>query len=129
VLEKKVDETPNDHGRAEPRIIHLGQPLAEQKADIAPVGVATFDVLSFIFEICAETDWRSALWIGCVSRHWRSVVLQTPRAWRLFDFSICNSDCRDAYFERSGQCGLHIALTIPNDTAQLVPMAHRMHFV
>jgi hypothetical protein len=61
-----------------------------------------------------------------VSRLWREVILHTPRAWCFIDFRDLDASCLDTYFERSGQCGLHLALANPYEVELLAPVAHRV---
>jgi len=125
-LENEVLDTQKVIERAQLRIDVLTQRLNERKSKIAPVRKASFDVLSSIFERCSEIYWRSPLAIGAVSRRWREVILHTPRAWCFIDISNLNRACTNAYLERSGQCGLHVALAHPDEVELITRVAHRV---
>ena len=60
--------------------------------------------------LCASDDWRSALRLSWVSRHFRNVVLNTPQAWCSI-FITRHTEITDLYLKRSGQCKLHIGRT------------------
>jgi hypothetical protein len=103
--------------QAQLRVDEIKKELFERKAWIAPVRYLSFDVLSLIFEFCGEDDWRTPLLISEVSRHWREVVLATPRAWafpRLKDFKS-HHQMIHRFFSRSGHCPLHIDLPLSMD--------------
>jgi hypothetical protein len=85
-------------GRLDPRV----EPLL-------PISRGPFDVLSYIFEICGEKDYRTTLKIAVLSRHWRGIVLSTPRAWAFVDIENCrNEEVVKLYLERSSPRPLHI---------------------
>jgi hypothetical protein len=85
--------------------------LKRDKGASSTISTGPFDVLSYIFEICGEEDYRSAIKIAVVSRHWRYIVLATPRAWAFMDIKTCTDDeIVQLYFQRSGQQPLHICL-------------------
>lgn len=78
---------------------------------LLPISRGPFDVLSYIFEICGGKDYRTALKIAVVSRHWREVVLATPRAWAFVDIENCrHDDLVKLYLERSSPRPLHISV-------------------
>src|ERR1700687_2688338 len=71
--------------KAQLRVDRIRQNLRERTAWIAPVRKLSSDVLSLIFEFCAEDNWRTPLRISGVSRQWRDIALATPRAWAFLD--------------------------------------------
>lgn len=89
------------------RPMSLTKALEEKNTSLGPTLLASFDILSPIFELCSMTDWTSPLRIGAVSRYWRSTVLNTPRAWQFVDTTYVSDFIRDIYFERSRGHGLH----------------------
>jgi hypothetical protein len=125
-LENEVADAQKVIEQAHLRIDELTRQLNERKARIAPVKKAGFDVLSSIFERCSEIDWKSPLTIATVSHRWREVILHTPRAWCFINLSSLNEAGIEAYFERSGQCGLHASLYDPSDIWLITPVAHRI---
>jgi hypothetical protein len=125
-LENEVVDTQKVIEQALLRLDELTEQVKERKSRIAPVRMAGFDVLSSIFECCSEIDWMSPLAIGGVSRYWREVLLLTPRAWCFIDMSGLNRACINAYFKRSGQCSLHVALTYPEHFGLVTQVAHRV---
>jgi hypothetical protein len=109
--------------QAQIRVDEIKKELFERKAWIAPVRYLSFDVLSLIFEFCGEDDWRTTLLISEVSRHWREVVLATPRAWAFLRLSDFKSDHQiiHRFFSRSGHCPLHIYLSLSiNDPSRIL---------
>jgi hypothetical protein len=93
------------------RVEILRKDLEEQKAWIAPVRRLTFDVLSAIFEWCADIEWDSPVRIAAVSRSWRTIVLDTPRAWSFADLTSRMSNAKiNMFFERSRERPLHVCL-------------------
>jgi hypothetical protein len=125
-LENEVMNVQKVIEQAQLRIDELTRQLNERKSRIAPVRKASFDILSSIFERCSEIDWKSPLRIAAVSRRWRDTILHTPRAWCFIDTLSVNVACIDAYFERSGRCGLHVALDHSDRIELLAPVAHRV---
>jgi hypothetical protein len=125
-LENEVMDVHKVIEQARLRLDELTRQLNERKSRIAPVRKASFDVLSSIFEHCSEIDWMSPLRIGGVSRLWRETILHTPRAWCFIDMSNLDAACINAYFERSGQRGLHVALAHPDEVELFAPVAHRI---
>lgn len=91
------------------RIKTLTRTLEEKRASIAPITLASFDILSIIFEWRSLANWRSPLRISGVSRQWHSIVLNTPRAWRFIDMVYVENRLCKIYFDRSKHCGLHVA--------------------
>jgi hypothetical protein len=85
------------------------------------------DILSIIFQFCAEDDWVSPLVIADVCRTWRTLVISTPRAWIHIDLnSLLPDKGIRLYFERSGQCPLHLCLPRTRSPTILTPVAHRI---
>ena len=80
------NEKPRDFNQLVPEVHkRLVEHLEWQS--MSPVGRLFFDPLALIFELCAEMDWKSSLRIAAVSKCWRAVILETPRAW-------CSVDAR-----------------------------------
>jgi hypothetical protein len=125
-LENEVIDAQKVIAQTQLRINELTQQVKSRKSRIAPAKMATFDILSSIFERCSEIDWKSPLRIGSVSRRWRETILHTPRAWCFIDISNLDEGCVRAYFERSGQCNLHVALDDLYEVGRLTPIAHRI---
>lgn len=107
--------------------------ILERKAWISPIRRLTFDVLSYIFEISGEDDWKTILSVSAVSKYWRDVVLVTPRAWQFPHLKYCvNPKTIMLFLERSGQRPLHVFL--PPRTAYgknrqfelISPFSHRL---
>jgi hypothetical protein len=113
-------------GQSQLPLDELTNQLNERKSKISPAGETSFDILSLIFERCSEIHWKSPLSFGAVSRHWREVILHTPRAWCFIDISSLNGAAVHAYLERSGQCGLHVAFGDRDNVELLAPVAHRI---
>jgi hypothetical protein len=124
-LEKEMD-TQKVIGQSQLPLDELTNQLNERKSKISPAGEASFDILSLIFERCSEVDWKSPLSFGAVSRHWRDVILHTPRAWCFIDISSLNEAAVHAYLERSGQRELHVAFSDHDNVELLAPVAHRI---
>jgi hypothetical protein len=93
----------------------LGKP-DRRVEPLMPISRGPFDVLSYIFEICGEKDYRATLKISVVSRHWREIVLATPRAWAFVDVEDCRHDeLVRLYLERSSPRPLHISIPLNRD--------------
>ncbi|KIM22080.1 hypothetical protein M408DRAFT_29018 [Serendipita vermifera MAFF 305830] len=85
--------------------------LEIHKPWIAPIRHPSFDILSYIFEYCGKEDWKTLLSIAAVSRFWRETILGYPRAWSFLNLKECDSDVLvELFFQRSGQCPLHVYL-------------------
>ena len=101
----------------------LTKTIKKHKASVSPIHLLPNEILSSIFELCALDDWKSALRIGCVSRHLRNAILNTPRAW-IFIHVDERKEISDLYFERSGQCRLHVRLStgiaLPKEVAHRI---------
>ena len=88
-------------------VVTLTKRLAERRSSIAPIRLLPTELLSSIFELCALDDWGSAVSIGCVCRHLRNVVLNTPRAWCTIPLPEFTG-MTELYLERSRNCKLHM---------------------
>jgi hypothetical protein len=62
-------------------ITGLERDLEMMQAWIAPIRRLNTDILSIIFEMCGEDNWKTPLRIAATCRDWRNLVLATPRAW------------------------------------------------
>lgn len=83
------------------------QIVAVDRKKRAQIHLLPSELLSSIFELCSWNDWKSPLRIGCVCANWRYVILKTPRVWCSIVIDK-NKPLEEAYFERSGHCGLHV---------------------
>jgi hypothetical protein len=79
---------------AQRRVTDLEKNLGQLRAWVAPIRRLPFDSLSLVFEFCGEDDWKTPLRISEVSRQWRSVVLETPRAWASLDLKDIDNESR-----------------------------------
>jgi hypothetical protein len=66
---------------AQKMVVQLEREVEMMRAWIAPIRRVNTDILSLIFEICCEDDWKTPLRIAATSRDWRNLVLAPPRAW------------------------------------------------
>jgi len=101
--------------QAKLRVNRIRQNLWERRAWIAPIRRLNSDVLSLVFEFCGEYRWKTPLRIAGVSRHWRDLVLATPRAWAFLDVHKCYEDGDTQlirhFFKHSAPQPLHVYLT------------------
>jgi hypothetical protein len=67
--------------QAKTRVYKLVGELDKRKAWIAPIRRLPVEILSEIFIFSSEVGGLVPLTITEVSRHWREVILATPRAW------------------------------------------------
>jgi hypothetical protein len=90
-------------------ITGLERELEVMKAWIAPIRRLNTDILSIVFEMCGEDNWKTPLRVAATSRDWRNLVLVTPRAWEFLRAKGCD-DIRaiKLYLERSDQRPLHL---------------------
>jgi hypothetical protein len=124
-LERDLENAIESLAQAQLRVEMLRKELEERKVWAAPARRLTFDVLSMIFEWCAAVEWDSPLRIAAVSRTWRSIVLDTPRAWAFPDVSSYKNNV-NLFFERSRQRPLHVSL--PSSRGwDLTSITHRIH--
>jgi F-box-like len=106
VLELEVSSTQ----RLLPRYLRAAAQKARGRPKVT-METLPHDILSIIFQTCAGLDWASPLEIAEVCRKWRTTVLATPRAWQFvnLDSNLPTKGVK-IYFERSGQCPLHLCL-------------------
>ncbi|KIM20274.1 hypothetical protein M408DRAFT_30501, partial [Serendipita vermifera MAFF 305830] len=109
------------------RVEEIKKEIELKEASIAPIKLLTFDALSTIFEVSGEVEWSSPLQISGVCRFWRQVVLATPRAWSFVQLqSGTPLKIANLFFDRSGQCPLHINFPKELPYRILSPIAHRI---
>jgi len=126
LLQKDLENAMESLVRAQLRVDILRKDVEERKAWVAPVRRLTFDALSVVFDWCADIEWDSAVRIAAVCRTWRSIVLDTPRAWSFADLSSEISDKEiKMFFERSRERPLHVHLRGPW-LFDLTSVAHRV---
>jgi hypothetical protein len=126
-VQRDLESAMQSLAQAQLRVQIVKKDLEERKAWIAPVRRLTFDVLSMIFEWCAEIEWDSPLRIAAVSRTWRSIALDTPRAWSFPDLaSLISNKSLNLFFERSRERPLHVFLPESRER-DIISVAHRIH--
>jgi hypothetical protein len=127
VVKAQLKDAPIALAQAKLRVSNIEKDLRERCAWISPVRKLPLDVLSIIFEICGEDDWKIMLRIAVVSRMWRGLALSTPRAWSFIDLKRCDDrEMIQTFFERSGQLPLHIDLPATQSVRFLLNVAHRL---
>lgn len=85
--------------------------LEQTWAWIAPVRRIPFEILSTIFVMAAEQDWKAPLYIGSVCHSWRDVLLSTPQAWAFLDLrGSPKAKTILSFIRRSGHSLLHFAM-------------------
>lgn len=113
--------------KARLRVKQLQADLYIRKAWIAPVRRATFDVLSLVFEFCANDDWKIPLTLAAVSRSWRIAALASPRVWSFIKLEDCPSqDMITLFLGRSGDCPIHASTFSANPFTLFERFAHRL---
>ncbi|KIM20473.1 hypothetical protein M408DRAFT_30334 [Serendipita vermifera MAFF 305830] len=104
------------------RITNLEKDIYARRAWIAPIRKLGFDVLSLIFELCSKSEWSAPLKIGAISRSWRAVVLNTPRAWSIIDLRYLeDTDAVNTYLHRSGTYPIHARILNVSDALKHFP--------
>jgi hypothetical protein len=105
----------------------LNRHLEMSKAWIAPIRRLNIDILSLIFEMCGEDDWKAPLRIAATSRDWRNLVLATPRAWEFLPVRECQDQKTIKLFiERSDPRPLHLCLPYDYTTSWLSSISQRI---
>jgi len=110
-VQKDLENAMESLVRAQLRVDILRKDVEERKAWVAPVRRLTFDALSMIFDWCADIEWDSAVRIAAVCRTWRSIALDTPRAWSFVELASKTSNQGiKMFFERSRERPLYVYL-------------------
>jgi F-box-like len=96
------------------RADQLKHEILKRTAWLAPIRRIPSEVLSLIFvQVCKE-NWKDLVNLEAVCRHWRNVLLSTPRAWAfvLSTPSVSNFPIRqlNLWLSRCGTLKLHINL-------------------
>lgn len=93
--------------------------LEDTSTWISPVRMLPFEILSSIFIMASQQEWKAPLRIVNVCHFWRDVVLATPQAWAFIDFrDFPKVQTVSMFIERSGRCPLHCLFTISFQSSQ-----------
>ncbi|KIM29323.1 hypothetical protein M408DRAFT_8346 [Serendipita vermifera MAFF 305830] len=110
---------------AELRVETLKNELKTLKAWTAPVRRLPFEIMSPIFALCGEMDWKSPLFISAVCRAWRKVVVDTPEAWFLINVKTQkNINLFEIYLAGCCQRLLHSTLQLASYLPNLASYTH-----
>ena len=87
------------------------------------------EVFRIIFEEHARLEWRAPAIDGQVCRHWRDIILRSPRAWAHLEmgywFRIAPSKLHQ-WLDRSGSAPLHIQVTLGAwDVVEILDQHHK----
>ncbi|KIM30846.1 hypothetical protein M408DRAFT_21669 [Serendipita vermifera MAFF 305830] len=100
--------------------------IVKINAWLAPIRRVPADVLSLVFiEVCQE-DWKAPKVLGIVCRHWREVLLNTPRAWACIHIGPRSTyvplNILSLWLSRCGACKLHASFSTSTkaDMAEVV---------
>jgi F-box-like len=96
------------------RADRLKYEILKRTAWLAPIRRIPSEVLSLIFVQACKENWKDLVNLEAVCRHWRNVLLSTPRAWAfvlstpsISDFPIQQLNL---WLSRCGNLNLHINL-------------------
>ncbi|KDQ60130.1 hypothetical protein JAAARDRAFT_596618 [Jaapia argillacea MUCL 33604] len=109
----------------EQEILSLRTSIEQDLAYIAPHRILPPEILGEIFTLAAnEENWRFPIIISRVSRRWRSIIYEYPRAWTLIPVGSRMTLPRlQFWLERSGTCRLTVYVNgISLEAEKLWPM-------
>lgn len=124
-VNKEILKLKSELKRAREVVRQLETGIREREEYISPVRKLPFDILAYIFIICAKQDPLSPLSISAVSHWWRNIILATPVAWSFPDPIVNFTPQRlSMFFERSvpylHHVGVFTSYTLQDRTSVLV---------
>jgi hypothetical protein len=126
-MENRLTEVMLDPKPAAEQVAKLEERLTVLRAWIAPIRRLNHDVLSIVFELCAQHSPKTTLRISAVSRRWRQVILGTPRAWIYLDLYLCyHKPTVELFCERSRPHLFHARFNLSLPGARMSNVSDRI---